>query len=45
MLGMKMRSRKPNRLFSPPSLFILGLAAIGTAALIGKSCGDKDDCQ
>ncbi|EHQ90274.1 hypothetical protein [Desulfosporosinus youngiae] len=45
MFGIKMRSRKPNRLFSPPSLFILSLAAIGTAALIGKSCGDKEECK
>ncbi|AFQ44151.1 hypothetical protein [Desulfosporosinus meridiei] len=43
MLGLKMRTRKPDSLFSPPSLFILALAT-GAAIWISKTKECEEDC-
>lgn len=45
MFGMKMRTdnRRPNSLFSPPSLFILALAT-GAAIWISKKSECEEDC-
>ena len=43
MFGIKMRTRKTDSLFSPPSLFILALAT-GAAIWITKSKECEEDC-
>ncbi|SHH35476.1 hypothetical protein [Desulfosporosinus lacus] len=43
MFGIKMRTRKTDSLFSPPSLFILALAT-GAAIWISKTRECEEDC-